>query len=935
MAFIRGDGGMRHVLLVGVVGALLVLLFSTTGATGATSVDGNWLSFGRTTDNMRHSPLTLITPSNVSQLGRAYTIDWQKIDPDIKRGEQSYPLALNGTLFVTTNDANVFAVDGATGAIKWHFKPANSGLFKNFGIVANRGLAYCDGALFLLTLDMHINKLNPSTGALEGRVAIGAAVPGAGSNYGYSETSAPICADHRVILGAAGSEYGVRGFIMAWTTGLRPAWANPVWTIPPDQQSWRSLSRVVGGGAVWTPVTVDTSTNTVFFGTGSATPLYFPSLRPGTNPRTDSLIAVDLKTGVVKWWRQLLAGNEWSYDVAQPPLVYNGKVGGHAHRVVSVATMEGVWFAFDAKTGAPFYSRVKVIDRVEHPALRPGQPVVVYPSSIGGLNFSPASYDPSTNYVINAAAETAAVDIQAKLTPAQKKDKFVLGSVFLGLSNGNFGTELPGWHDHGSISAIDVNTGKRVWKFGTPEPERGGVTTTASGLGFAGGGDGVLRAFNVKTGKILWTFQTGHQIAAGPTIFSANGKEYLAISVGGTPTSSNGGTAAWLEVFALGGSQAASPPPQLDRALASTSQSSPSLVVETARPSRTAQLHATVGGAHISTQGPFAVHVWQANGANTQVVGGQLTLGGRPVAHATMQVDSFTLRNRTNGRGQFFYRLDTTLVHRHVVRVQGLSAATVGGHALSKAQRAALLRVGGGFSVGYAVSDLHASSSGGHVVVTGRLGYASGQAPPPVVLYTYRLSGTITDASGKPVVGASVVTRTQDRDFWTFSVPSDTAGHYVSFFTASDESGANPVPLTVQVASGRVSYASAFGQNVNFTALHSATMNIKLPASPTTPLPLPTNQSYPGAVYAGVLVGVSGPGGVIQPVSATWPDRAGRFKLVLPSSASGKTLSVWEVGSTFFQVAAARPGGPIEIAGTWPSVPPGHEPQGLAVVHAP
>jgi outer membrane protein assembly factor BamB len=442
---------MRHALMALLAGSMLVLV---GGASGAAQPSGDWTGFGRTTDNMRHSPLVQITKANVGQLGKAYSIDFKALDADTRRGEQSYPLAVGGTLYVTTNDAQVFALEGATGKVLWHYKPANGGLFKNFGIVANRGLAYCDGALFLLTLDMHLNKLSPANGALLGRVAIGASVPGAGSNFGYSETSAPICANHRVIAGAAGSEYGVRGYVMAWNTkDLRPAWPNPVWTIPPAQQSWRSASRIVGGGAVWTPVTVDGATNTLFFGTGSATPLYFPSIRPGTNPRTDSLIAVDLQTGQIKWWRQLIAGNQWSYDVAQPPLVYDGKVGGHRRHVVSVATMEGVWFAFDATTGAPFYERVKVIDRVEHPALRPGKAVTVFPSSLGGLNYSPASYDPATNYVFNAAAETAGVDIQTKLTPTQKKHKFVLGDVFLGLSNGNFGTELAGWHDHRNPNA--------------------------------------------------------------------------------------------------------------------------------------------------------------------------------------------------------------------------------------------------------------------------------------------------------------------------------------------------------------------------------------------------------------------------------------------------------------------------------------------------
>ena len=378
-----------------------------------------------------------------------------------------------------------------------------------------------------------------------------------------------MCANNTLVFGAAGSERGNRGFVMAYTPNLKPAWPSPFWTIPPDLTGWRR-SRLVGGGPVWTPVTIDRTTNTVFFGTGSATPVYYPALRPGPNPRTGSLIAVDLRDGHMKWWRQLLPNNnQWEYDVAQPPLVYNTKIGGQTRRVVSVGTKEGTWFAFDARTGRPFHQRVKVIDRVEHPPLRPGQPVTIFPGSIGGLNYSPAAFDPKTGFVFNAAAETAGVLIQDRLSPTQKKRKLLLGDVYLGLQNGTFGAALAGWKDHGSISAINPSTGRRVWKFNTPEPERGGVTVTASGLGFAGGGDGVLRAFNLTNGKVLWTFQTGRQIAAGPTIFTAEGKEYIAITVGGTPTSSGGGLASQLQVFAIGGSKTESPKPL------STSSSAP------------------------------------------------------------------------------------------------------------------------------------------------------------------------------------------------------------------------------------------------------------------------------------------------------------------------------------------------------------------------
>ena len=144
------------------------------------------------------------------------------------------------------------------------------------------------------------------------------------------------------------------------------------------------------------------------------------------------------------------------------------------------------------------------------------------------------------------------------------------------------------------------------------------------------------------------------------------------------------------------------------------------------------------------------------------------------------------------------------------------------------------------------------------MLVTGRVHDSEGGAPPPVVLFTYQLSGVVTDPAGKPVQGAIVVTRTADRDFWTFSSPSDAQGHYTSFFSAADEQGADPVPLAVQVAVGPVSYGGAQGTNFNFKRLTARRSTSSSASATAARFRSRRPSSYPGAVYEGLVVGVNG-----------------------------------------------------------------------------
>jgi alcohol dehydrogenase (cytochrome c) len=933
----RGRRLWLGVVGLGCLAAATALAVGSAG--GAATRTSDWPTFGGSIDSHRHSPLTDVTPANVTQLGRVFRIDFAKLDPSIKKGQQSYPLVIGGVIYVTTADDQVFAVDGVSGNVLWRFKPANSAVFKNFGIVASRGVAYCDGRLILATLDLHLDALDPRTGRLLRQVSMSDAVPGATPALGYSETSPGICADHLFLIGASGSDYGVRGFYMAYHPDLTPAWPHPYWTVPPERSGWRRSGRIVGGGSNWTPGTVDPDSGTVYFGTGAPAPQYVPGLRPGSDPRTDSLIALDLHTGHQRWWRQQIGHDEWGYDTAQPPLVYTAKVGGRTRRIVSVATKEGVWFAYDALTGQPLYERVKIIDQVEHPALRPGQPVVIYPASLGGANYSPASFDPDRDYVLNAAAETASVLVQERTSKSRQRGRLVKGDVFLGLSNGNFGQYLKGWHDHGSVSAIDVDTGRVVWKRTTPEPERGGVTTTASGLSFAGDGDGVLRAFDTRDGTLLWHFQTGHQIAAAPSIYAVNGKEYLALTVGGTPTSSNGGTASELQVFALGANQTQSPPPGNLGGQARLAAGGPPTIA-TAPKARIGTVAAAAGpggrrsAAVAVVGGAIAVQPWNADSQNEQAVHGTLRWHGRPVGGAVLQVDGYRLPGATAAGGSFTYPADNTVPARHVVRVINADRATAGGHALPVGARQAVLGIAGEIDVGYAVSGLSVKRGPHGIVVAGRLTLGHG-APAPVSLYTYELSGRIVNAAGKPVFGAVVSTRTLDRNFWTLSDPSDSKGRYTSFFTASDQVSTAPkVQFSVQVAHGQRSYAFPFGTNVVFSRLRSATMNLRLPAGAASVPSLPRPHTLAGAVYQGIRVGLADGNRPVHPLAATWPDASGRFRLVILNRWRGKTLAFWESDHPVFAHGAPHGGAPVELA-TWPVHLAVDVARGLGRVHLP
>lgn len=322
---------------------------------------------------------------------------------------------------------------------------------------------------------------------------------------------------------------------------------------------------------------------------------------------------------------------------------------------------------------------------------------------------------------------------------------------------------------------------------------------------------------------------------------------------------------------------------------------------------------------------------WTAATDNLVPVAGTLRLAGQPVAGARIAVDGYELPAATTSTGAYSYLADGTALDRHVVRVVDVARARVGGAAPTAAQRSALLAVRGAIDVAYPLAGLKVARDGsGNVVLTGTLGDASHAAPPTVALYSYQLTGKVLDAKGKPVVGARVSTRTEDRDYWTVSSPTTADGTFQSLFTASSESSGNPVPMTIRVSQGDHVWEYLPTEYAYFQRLESARVIVRLPPA-GYPIALPVPTSYPGVIDQGVVVGVSSDGAVVKPVAASWPDRAGHFRLVLPRALRGRTVTLWEDDLHLFSATPARPGSAIDLQ-DWPRTLPPDAPQALVSV---
>lgn len=527
---------------------------------GAGGEGDNWLTYGRTYDEHRFSPLQQITATNVAGLKAAWHFDL----PVDARAQESTPLIIDGVMYVTAAWSRVFALDAATGAVKWTYDPQVPG---HTGIqaccdVVNRGLAAWGGRVFLGALDGRLIALDTSTGKPVWEVSTIA--PGSRATI----TGAPRIIKGKVIIGNGGGELNARGYVSAYDAdsgkliwrfytvpgkpGVKDGAASDDILEKLASKTWRGeWWKRGGGGTVWDAMAYDPQLNLLYFGTDNGGPWNKTFRSPGSSDDLfiTSIVAVNADTGEYAWHFQNTPGEEWDYSATQSLVLADLPIEGQQRHVIMQAPKNGYFYVLDRQTGKPIsihqyvdaLNWSKGIDQVTgRPQLNPqarydktGKPWIGTPGPGGGHNWMPMSFSPQTGLVYIPVIEVSypyiaqksyqqtpltfniGVDENANSLP---QDPVIKAAALKGLK--------------GHLSAWDPVTQKEVWRAEVPYPWNGGTLATAGHVVYQGDAMGRFNAYQDSDGKPLWSVQTGTGILAPPISYAVAGKQYIAVETG-------------------------------------------------------------------------------------------------------------------------------------------------------------------------------------------------------------------------------------------------------------------------------------------------------------------------------------------------------------------------------------------------------------------
>lgn len=474
----------------------------------------DWLLHGRTYSNQRYSPLRQINADNVRALKPVAIIQ-----TGMSASFETTPIVVDGIMYATTpvvdNKMKIMAFNAATGARIWE-TTYNLGNFKICCGPVNRGVAIGYGNVYVVTLDAKLIALDAKDGKKKWEKQL------ADPRAGFSETMAPQIYDGKVIVGSSGGEWAIRGFVAAYDakTGKQD-WR---WEAT-DPKTFEGDSYKSGGGMVWTTPAIDPQRGLVIFSTGNPNPDLNGESRKGDNLWTDSIVALDINTGKLKWYYQEVKHDVWDYDAVSNVVLFNTTENGKTVPAAGEAGKVGWFFIVNRETGKLIRKSEPFVPMSKNMFSAPTKEgVEMLPGANGGSEWSPPAFSPKTHMVyilgLNQLMNFTLSD--ATNIPGAMR----LGSTFKNVKGDKA-------QQSGTFTAIDVDTGKVAWQAKTPQPMMGGALATGGNLVFTGEGNGWFDAFNAETGKRLWRYNLGAGVNAPPMTYRVDGKQYVAVAAGG------------------------------------------------------------------------------------------------------------------------------------------------------------------------------------------------------------------------------------------------------------------------------------------------------------------------------------------------------------------------------------------------------------------
>ena len=488
----------------------------------------DWPTYSGGYPGWRYSALDQISRDNVASLGLLWALQL-----DVSEDIEATPIALDGTLFLTAPPSDVLAVNGSNGETIWKYEhdvpdnlPACCGR-------VNRGVAILDDAVFLGTLDSYLVALDAATGKVRWSTKV------AEHTDGYTMTGAPLAVDGKIIVGVAGGEYGIRGFLDAYDAQS----GDRIWrfhTVPGPgeygRDTWSGDSWKTGGGPTWVTGSFDAESGVLYWGVGNPSPDFNGSVRLGDNLFTNAVVALDVNTGERLWHFQFTPHDEHDWDANQTPVLMEARIDDVDRKLLVTANRNGYYYALDRTNGelisARAFGRINWssgIDANGRPILTENATVteggtLTWPGANGATNWWPPSFNPKTELFYAPFLEQPRIFFRGEVEERGGNSLWVGG-----------GANFVGDAVSTGLKALDPVTGELVWEWNNPTrvgfPVTGGVLSSSAELLFYGDGKR-FHALDGRDGTLLWSVSLGGRINAAPMSYAAGERQVVVIPAG-------------------------------------------------------------------------------------------------------------------------------------------------------------------------------------------------------------------------------------------------------------------------------------------------------------------------------------------------------------------------------------------------------------------